>query len=100
MGRGQAGYHVPLRGRQLAALGWRLLEVPFWEWNPLGHGEGAHTNHVENDSEAQCEYLRERLQRLRDVTDSSRREEPSQGGGDAAKRRRRVRSAVATCTRC
>ena len=47
-----------LKRRQLAALGWRLLEVPWWEWDPLGHGEGGKRNHVENDSEAQCEYLR------------------------------------------
>ena len=34
-GRRPVGKTV-IKRRLLAALGWRLLEVPFWEWDPLG----------------------------------------------------------------
>ena len=73
-----------LKRRLLAALGWRLLEVPFWEWDPLGAADRTAEHDGVGDSEEQCEYLRERLQRLRGVDDSSRRDEPSQSGGAAA----------------
>ena len=65
-GRRPTGKTV-LKRRQLAALGWRLLEVPFWEWNPLCAGGSIVGGDygTSGDSEAQCEYLRERLQRLR-----------------------------------
>ena len=54
-----------IKQRQLAALGWRLLVVPFYEWEKVSRGRGAETNHLDGDCGSQCDYLRERLEWLR-----------------------------------
>ena len=49
-----------------AALGWRLLSITRDDWDPLSPPEVYNQSRNEaGDCEAQCEYLRERLQHLR-----------------------------------
>ena len=55
-----------IKRRQLAALGWRLLSITRDDWDPLSPPEVYNQSRNEaGDCEAQCEYLRERLERLR-----------------------------------
>ena len=54
-----------IKRRQLAALGWRLLSITQEEWDPLSSAAVYQNREEAGDSEAQCEYLRERLQHLR-----------------------------------
>ena len=64
-GRRPVGKTV-LKRRLLAALGWRLLSITRDDWDPLSPPEVYNQSRNEaGDCEAQCEYLRERLERLR-----------------------------------
>ena len=64
-GRRPVGRTV-IKHRQLAALGWRLLSITRDDWDPLSPPEVYNQSRNEaGDCEAQCEYLRERLQHLR-----------------------------------
>ena len=67
-----------LKRRQLQALGWTVLGVPFWEWDEVSKGQGSQEA---GDCEAQVEYLRSRLQPVQ-------RRRRSVVSGESAHRRR------------
>ena len=71
-----------LKRRQLQALGWTVLGVPFWEWDEVSKGHGSQEA---GDCEAQVEYLRSRLQPVQEEA--------------AERRQRRERAAAAEAAR-